>query len=243
MIEQRNISRLHSWQVDASGAILIQLKLRKKIQLKRKEGKIEKIAAIDVAYEKEKAVAGVLVFSYPQLNLIEKVSTVSSVDFPYIPGLLTFREGPCIIDALCKVKEKADLLLFDGQGIAHPRRMGIATHLGIYLNISSIGCAKSKLTGDYNNLADEAGAFAPLYDGNELVGFAVRTKKDTRPVFVSPGNLIDFDQALKIVLTCCRGHRIPEPLRLAHIFANSEKQRVRENGKNQKDCFSLFRWT
>lgn len=219
------VSRLHSWQVDPAEAILIQNELKKKIQLKRKWKKLEKIAAIDVAYKKDKAIAGVLIFSYPELRLLERASALSSVKFPYIPGLLTFREGPCIVNALKKVKQKIDLLLFDGQGIAHPRKMGIATHLGIYLNISSVGCAKSKLIGDYEDLPNEDKAVAPLYYKDELIGFAIRTKKNTRPIFVSPGNLVDFETALKIVLTCCRGHRIPEPLRLAHIFVNSEKNK------------------
>jgi len=120
--------------------------------------------------------------------------------------------------------------MFDGQGIAHPRRMGIATHLGIYLNRPSLGCAKSKLVGEYKMPSEKEGASEPLWDKSELVGLVVRTKTRTRPVFVSPGNLIDFETALKIVLSCCRGHRIPEPLRLAHIFVNKIKSQYCKEG-------------
>jgi len=218
---------LHPWQVSIEEAIEIQKSLVKRISLKKLE-KLEKIAAIDVAYREDEAIAAVLVFSYPELKLLKKSLASSPLRFPYVPGLLTFREGPSIIEALKEIEEEVDLLMFDGQGIAHPRRMGIATHLGIYSGIPSLGCAKSKLIGRYSPLGDEEGAKQPLYDGDELIGWVVRTKSYTRPVFVSPGNLIDFDEALEVVLNCGRGHRIPEPLRLAHIFVNKNKHAVSE---------------
>jgi deoxyribonuclease V len=218
---------LHPWQVSIEEAIRIQKSLVQRICLKKLE-KLKKIAAIDVTYREGEAIAAVLVFSYPELRLLEKRVASSAVQFPYVPGLLTFREGPSIIEAWQRVEKKVDLLMFDGQGIAHPRRMGIATHLGIYLKIPSLGCAKSKLVGRYLPLSDEKGARQPLYDGEELVGWVVRTKTHTRPVFVSPGNLIDFDTALEVVSNCSRGYRIPEPLRLAHIFVNKSKHAVSE---------------
>lgn len=216
------ISLLHKWDVSVEEAIKIQEDLAKRLCL-RKMDRVEKIAAIDVAYRENQAIAGVLVFNYPELKLVEEVLASSPTLFPYIPGFLAFREGPVVIQALGKIKEKVDLLMFDGQGIAHPRKMGIATHLGIYLNMSSLGCAKSKLTGEYLPPDDEKGAKQPLYRENELIGWVVRTKTHTRPVFVSPGNLIDFEGAVEIVLNCSRGYRIPEPLRLAHIFVNKNK--------------------
>lgn len=215
---------LHSWQVSPEEAIAIQKGLREKILLKRKSKKLERIAAADVTYRESIATAGVVVFSYPELKILEESLAQVEVKFPYIPGLLSFREGPCIIKALEKIKEDIDLLLFDGQGIAHPRRMGIATHLGIYLNIPSVGCAKSKLVGKNAPLANREGANEPLYDGGEMIGYVVRCKKNAKPIFVSPGNLIDFETTLKVVLSLCRGHRVPEPLRLAHIFVNKNKK-------------------
>jgi len=218
------IAPLHPWQVSLEEAIAIQQKLREKIHLKTNLKKLRKIAATDVAYQEKMAIAGVLVFSYPELNILEKSIILTEVKFPYIPGLLSFREGPPLIRALEKIKQDVDLLLFDGQGIAHPRRTGIATHLGIYLNLPSIGCAKSRLTGKYNSLANKDGAIEPLYDGKEMIGYAVKVKKNTRPIFVSPGNLIDFETTLKVTLSLCRGHKIPEPLRIAHLFVNENKK-------------------
>jgi len=239
-IEIMKIKPLHPWEVAPEEAASIQEKLRKKIRLKGKVDNLQRIAATDVAYSNDVAIAGVISFSYPELLVLEKNLVLFPVKFPYIPGLLSFREGPPIIEAFKKLKQKPDLLLFDGQGIAHPRRMGIATHLGIYLNIPSIGCAKSKLIGEHALLKNEKGAYQPLYDGGEMIGFVIRCKKDVRPVFISPGSFIDFEAALKIVLILCRGHKIPEPLRLVHMFVNKKKKEGGLNGKNKKNRLSLL---
>ncbi|MBC7188785.1 endonuclease V, partial [Candidatus Aerophobetes bacterium] len=154
---------------------------------------------------------------------------------------LAFREGPAAIRALEKIKE-ADLLLFDGHGIAHPRRMGIATHLGICFDKPSIGCAKSILTGRPYPGGKKNEKILPVYDGKEKVGFALKIKEKGRPLFVSPGHLIDFETTLNIIPALLRGHKIPEPLRIAHIYANRYKKEGK-NGENKKNCSCLFRRT
>ena len=218
----------HPWQVTLEEALNIQEELRKKICLQGRLNlsKIGKIGAVDVAYKNEKAIAGVCIFSYPDLSITKESFSIREVNFPYIPGFLSFREGPCIIEALEKINEDVDILLFDGQGIAHPRRMGIATHLGIYFGIASVGCAKKRLSGNHEPLENKEGVIKPLYDGGEMIGYAVRVKKNTRPLYISPGNLIDFETALKVIISVCRGYKIPEPLRIAHIFVNKLKKVV-----------------
>ena len=211
----------HEWEVSVEEALKIQEILKKKICL-CKPHRLTKVAAADVTYLGNKATAGVLVFTYPGLELLEEVLVSQPVKFPYIPGLLAFREAPPIIEALKKVKEKVDLLMLDGHGIAHPRRMGIATHLGIYLEMASLGCAKSKLTGTHSPLPPERGSYQPLYDDKEMIGWVVRTRYNTKPVFASPGNFIDFKTTLEVVLNCSLGYRIPEPLRLVHLLVNKK---------------------
>lgn len=214
----------HPWDVSPEEAIRIQEKLRERICLRNRWTRPAKIAAMDVAYSERKATGGVLLFKYPELTLLEKVIVTVPVNFPYIPGLLTWREGPPLVRVLKKLREEPDLLMFDGQGIAHPRRMGIASHLGVCFQKPSLGCAKSKLTGECEQPGQKAGSSEPLYHKDELLGFVVRTKQNTRPVFVSPGNLIDPRTTLEVILKCCRGYRIPEPLRLVHIFVTREKR-------------------
>ena len=145
---------------------------------------------------------------------------MEKIAFPYIPGLLTFREAPVLLKAFSQLPQEPDLLLLDGQGIAHPRSLGIAAHLGVLLNLPAIGCAKSRLCGEYEEPGMEKGSTAPLKDNGKTVGMVVRTRTGTKPVFVSPGHKMDFATSMKIVLALCRTYRIPEPLRQAHAFVN-----------------------
>lgn len=140
--------------------------------------------------------------------------------FPYLPGLLTFREGPLILRIWEKIENKPDIIIFDGQGIAHPRRMELATHLGILLNKPSIGCAKTHLYGEYDNPPDIKGKYKYIKENNEVIGAVLRTKNGVKPVFVSPGNLINLDLSIEIILKCMKNYRLPEPLRLAHLSSN-----------------------
>ena len=211
---------LHSWEVSYKEAIKIQLQLREKVSLRENFSKIEEIAGADVSYSNDKAIAGVVVFKFPHLKIIERQFFICLVKFPYIPGLLTFREGPALLGAFKKIRSEPDVILFDGQGIAHPRRMGIATHLGLFLDKSTIGCAKSKLSGNYSTPGEEKGDYSLLKEGEEVIGAVVRTKRGVNPIFVSPGNKISLPTSIRIVLRCIDKYKLPEPIREAHLFVN-----------------------
>lgn len=211
---------LHSWEVSPQEAIKIQKDLKSNISLKKSFNKIDKIAGVDVSYHQNKMIAGVIIFKFPNLKIIERQSFVASINFPYIPGLLTFREGPSILSAFKKIKNEPDIILFDGQGIAHPRRMGIATHLGLFLNRPTIGCAKSRLSGKYTSVGEQKGDYTPLNEGEEVLGVVLRTRKGVKPIFLSPGHKIDLPNSIEIVLKCIVKYRLPLPVREAHIFVN-----------------------
>jgi len=211
---------LHSWKVSPQEAIKIQKDLKSNISLKKSFSKIDKIAGADVSYYQNKMIAGVIIFEFPNLKAIEKQFFISPVNFPYIPGLLTFREGLSILAAFKKIKNEPDIILFDGQGIAHPRRMGIATHLGLFLDKPTIGCAKSRLSGKYTTVGEKKGDYAPLKEGKEVLGAGLSTRKGVKPIFVSPGHKIDLPNSIEIVLKCIVKYRLPLPVREAHIFVN-----------------------
>jgi deoxyribonuclease V len=212
--------KLHSWEVSPQEAIKIQKDLKSNISLKKSFSKIDKIAGADVSYYQNKMIAGVIIFEFPNLKIIERQSFISPVNFPYIPGLLTFREGPSLLEAFKKIKITPDVILFDGQGIAHPRRMGIATHLGLFLDRPTIGCAKSRLSGKYTSVGEKKGDYAPLKEGEEVLGAVLRTRSGVKPIFVSPGYKIDLPNSIEIVLKCIVKYRLPLPVWEAHIFVN-----------------------
>jgi len=211
---------LHSWEVNPQEAIKIQKDLKSNISLKKSFSKINKIAGADVSYYQNKMIAGVVIFEFPNLKTIERQSFISTVTFPYIPGLLTFREGPSLLAAFKKIKNDPDIILFDGQGIAHPRRMGIATHLGLFLDKPTIGCAKSKLSGKYTSVGEEKGDYTLLKEGKEVLGAVLRTRRKVKPIFISPGYKIDLSNSIEITLKCIVKYRLPVPVREAHIFVN-----------------------
>ena len=211
---------LHSWEVNPKEAIKIQKDLKSNISLKKSFSKIEKIAGADVSYYQNNMIAGVIIFEFPNLKIIESQSFISPVNFPYIPGLLTFREGPSLLEAFKKVKNEPDVILFDGQGIAHPRRMGIATHLGLFLDKPTIGCAKSRLSGKYTSVGEKKGDYALLKEGEEILGAVLRTRREVKPIFISPGHKINLPNSIEIVLKCIIKYRLPLPVREAHIFVN-----------------------
>ena len=222
------ILHTHSWQVTLDKAADIQRELAKKLIFEPLTGKVKYIAGADVAYfdQMKRCVGAVTLMKFPELDIIEQTSAVLNVQFPYIPGYLTFREAPVLLKAFEKLQHTPDLIIFDGQGIAHRQKMGIAAHLGVILDIPSIGCAKSRLIGNFDNPAPEKGSFSPLfYKGNEI-GAVVRTRKGTKPVFVSPGQKITIPEAIDWVLKCSPKFRVPEPVRQSHIAVNRLKSEL-----------------
>ncbi len=216
----------HRWDLPVEEAQEFQRQLASKVIKERTFGEIRLVAGVDVGFKGDEAIAGVVVLEYPDMREVEKVSARKKVVFPYIPGLLAFREGPPIIEALEKLRSEPDLIIVDGQGIAHPRRMGIATHIGVIFDKPSIGCAKSRLTGSYYEPGLEKGSWSFLYDGTEVIGAVLRTKEKAPPVFVSIGHRIDLKSAIEIILNCCRGDRLPEPTRLAHLLVSGKPQQA-----------------
>lgn len=220
--------QLHPWHVDYEKAIQIQKTLRDLLILKKPHGKIHTIAGADVSYDKhsDRFFAGVVVFKLNKhLELIEEATSVGKARFPYIPGLLSFREAPILLKTFTKLKNGPDIILFDGQGIAHPRRLGLASHMGLVLDKPSIGCAKSRLVGEYDSVKNVVGAYSKLFYKNKVVGAVLRTKANTKPVFVSPGHKANLPFAIRIVMEACRGYRIPEPIRHAHALVNKMRRK------------------
>ncbi len=181
------------------------------------------MAGVDVSYG-EVGRAAVVVLSFPGLEVLEEVAIEGAARFPYIPGLLSFREGPLALAALERVQTRPDVLMFDGQGYAHPRRLGLASHLGVYLDMPSIGVAKSRLVGTYAEPGPNIGDRSPLVHRGEVVGVALRTKPRTNPLFVSAGHKLDLETAVAVVLRSLRGYRLPEPTRLADKLTKSGKE-------------------
>lgn len=220
--------RCHSWDVTPKEAVVIQNELSRFISTKRVcLDKIETVGGCDVSFSNTGIYgrAAICVFSYPQLELIEFALSAGKISFPYVPGLLSFREAPLLLKCYKKLRFKPDIVLFDGQGIAHPRRMGLATHMGILLNKSTIGCAKTPLYGRFKKPSSTKGRFTFIDDTRgRHIGACVRTRNNTRPLFVSCGHMIDLRGAIKVVLNCCTHYRIPEPLRYAHSFSKLRRR-------------------
>ena len=211
---------LHNWEVTPDEAIAIQQRLRPLLDQAPPIAleSVHTIAGIDASYT-DVGRAAIVVLSYPDLQLIEQVTAVRESVFPYVPGLLSFREGPVVEDAMRKLTVQPDLLMFDGQGYAHPRRMGLASHMGLYLDRPSIGCAKSRLVGRYTDPGPNAGDRSPLVDHGETIGVVLRSKPRTNPLFISPGYKMTLENSLEVVLQTLRGYRLPEPTRLADKLA------------------------
>jgi len=210
---------LHAWNLQIPEAIALQHQLAKQVILQDHVGEVKYIAGVDMAIneEHEMARAAVVLLTYPALEIVEKHVYEEPIRMPYVPGLLSFREAPSVLGALDKLRQRPDLVMVDGQGIAHPRRIGIASHLGLWLQLPTIGCGKSILTGRYNQaeLKEEAGSWVPLVDKQEVIGAVVRTRTRVSPMIISPGHLINLETSIRYVLACSKGYRLPEPTRQA----------------------------
>lgn len=226
---------LHRWDVSPREAVAIQLTLRSQLCL-HGTGPFTTVAGIDVAYDKNSRLmfAGVVVMSGDGCELLDCATATANAQFPYIPGLLSFRETPPVIKAWNKLKTMPDCLICDGHGLAHPRRFGLACHLGLVLDRPSIGCAKSRLVGTHQEPRTRRGSVAPLLDQGEQIGVVLRTKDGVAPVFVSQGDRISLDAAVQAVLATCRGYRLPEPQRRAHLLVTKMRLAAKA-GKDEGD--------
>ena len=216
----------HRWDVSPSEAKEIQQGLRSRVSTERTFSQVNTVAGVDVSIKGEVARAAIVVLSYPGLTPLDYSLAELPADFPYIPGLLAFREAPSVLAALEKLKTEPDLFIFDAQGLAHPRRMGLATHLGVIVDRPAIGCAKSRLCGSHHEPGLERGSFAHLYDGDEIIGAVVRTKTGVNPLYVSIGHQVDLPTAIEYVLGCCTKYRLPETTRYAHRVAGGERLQI-----------------
>jgi len=226
------IPNLHPWNLSYTDAIALQKRLRGGLLLEWDGRDVRLVAGADVSFSKrdEKTFAVVVVMEYPDMRVVEKTYAVGRIEFPYIPGLLSFREAPVLIEAFRKIKNVPDLVMFDGQGIAHPRFFGLAAHMGYVLDLPSVGCAKSRLVGEHEEVGERAGEWVPLHFRGKVVGAVVRTREGSAPLYISPGHKIDVEHAVEFTLNCCRGGRLPEPTRVA----DSMVRKLRDSAKSGK---------
>jgi deoxyribonuclease V len=236
----------HRWDVSTAEARAIQEKLREKWEGKDRLGTIRTVAGLDAAFvltgsqafqkkgrwerlrEANRAIGCAVIFSYPDIKEVERAYAVVPLQFPYVPGFLSFREVPALLAALKKLNTQPDLLFCDGQGYAHPRRMGLATHLGIWLDRPTIGCAKSILIGTHGPLKEQAGSWTELVDNanGETIGAILRTRAQVKPVYISQGNRVSLETAVQLTLEVSDGFRIPRPTRMADQFASAVKRKL-----------------
>lgn len=219
---------IHSWNLAPVEAIALQKNLAKMVRLDS-SGIAENyryVASCDVSFNKgsDQLYAAIAVTDIQESKIVEEQALSGEMHFPYIPGLLSFRELPIILQGFSSLKIQPDLVICDGQGIAHPRRLGIASHLGIFLQIPTIGCAKKLLCGQHDELENYRGAASPIYHKQELIGYAVRTRENVKPVYISPGHLCDFSTAIQVILQVTSKYRLPDPIRYVHNLANAVRK-------------------
>ena len=219
-------ARFHSWNLTPKEASAIQTTLRDKVEICSLPEKIRLIAGAGIAFDagSNLVYAVVMVLRFPELTLVERRSTIEKVTFPYIPGLLAFREGPPIVHAFQKLKNIPDVIMFDAHGLAHPRRFGLASHLGVLFDLPSIGVAKKVLVGSVDEMKKEQGNYSHLMEGQEEIGLALQTKDNVNPVYVSIGHRSDLVSSRKLVLACATEYRAPEPIRQAQLMVNSLRE-------------------
>ena len=214
--------RLHRWDLTPKQAIALQARLRDRVDRADRIGVVRRIAGVDVGFEREGAVtrAAVAVLAFPELALVEQAIVRRPTRFPYVPGLLSFREAPAVLAAFARLRAAADLIVYDGHGVAHPRRFGIASHLGVLLDTPTIGVAKTRLIGVNRALPSRRGAWVPLHDDGETIGAVLRTRAGVKPVYVSTGHRVSLESAVRWVIACAPKYRLPETTRWAHRLAS-----------------------
>ena len=217
------VRSLHGWDLTPKEAIALQTALRGRVVRKDRIGAVRRVAGVDVGFEQDGRVtrAAVAVLDFPDLALVEQVVVRAATAFPYVPGLLSFREAPAVLAAFEEIRVAPDLILYDGQGIAHPRRFGIASHVGLLLDCPSIGVAKSRLVGEHRMPATRRGAWTPLRDAGEVIGAVLRTRAGVKPLYVSIGHRVSLETAVRWTLACVTRYRLPETTRWAHRLASA----------------------
>jgi len=217
------IARTHRWDLSVEAALRLQRRLAATVDTGARLARARLVAGADAAYHQdgERLVAAVVVIALPGLEVVEQASAEGRVTFPYVPGLFGFREAPIVLRACRRLRARPDVLVCDGQGIAHPRRFGLACHLGYCLDLPTVGCAKSRLAGEHGPVAARRGSWSWLRDGSERLGVVLRTRDAVRPVYVSPGWAIGFRDARALVLGTSAGYRLPEPTRRANLLVNA----------------------
>jgi len=214
---------LHRWPRDTDAAITLQARLAPRVRLQPIPPRVRLIAGADATFTPDgrSVMAAVVLWDLKAGELVTSSTAAQSCNFPYVPGLLSFRELPCILAAFRKLRTQPDAVLYDGQGLAHPRRVGIASHLGLWIGIPTIGCAKSRLLGSFDEPPRERGGQSPLWHNGEQVGVVLRTRDGVKPMFVSPGHLCDHASAVRLTLATATKYRLPEPTRLAHHLVSA----------------------
>lgn len=217
------LAHRHDWSLSPSEAIALQQRLRGEVIADRPLdlAAIRLVAGVDVSVRNEVSQAAVVVMRLPELTVVETVLAAAPTPFPYIPGLLSFREGPVLEEAFGKLQHEPDAFIFDGMGIAHPRRLGIASHMGLWLGRPTIGCGKTRLCGRHGEVGPDKGDAEPLIDRGETIGVALRSRAGTNPVFISPGHLCDLPSAVSLIMLTTPKFRLPEPVRAAHKAAGA----------------------
>jgi deoxyribonuclease V len=213
----RKLRRLHRWDLDVPAARRLQKELSAEVRIVPPPSRLRTVAGADCAFTRDGAevVALAVVFRLPELTEVARASGRATARFPYVPGLLSFREAPALLDAFARLEVTPDVVLLDGQGLAHPRRFGLACHVGLWLGLPTVGCAKSRLVGEAREPASRRGSYRTIRLRGEPVGRLVRTRDSVKPLWISPGHLCDLPGAMRIVLRCGGGHRLPEPTRIA----------------------------
>lgn len=222
------IKYLHTWNRTPKEAAALQGRLAGQVRLSPIRKTIRLVAGLDCAFSRDRRRIGavIVVLSFPELEVVETIQASEEVRFPYVPGLLSFREAPVCLKAAEKLKSRPDVFLVDGQGYAHPRRLGLASHLGLCLNTPTVGCAKSRLIGTYEEPAPEKGSYTALMDKQEIIGAVVRTRTNVKPLFVSVGHRCTLEDAIDLTLRCTARYRLPEPTRLAHQKVTLMKAKI-----------------
>lgn len=222
-------SHWHRWDLSPAEAVALQRELADAIDIESTLSTPTLAAGCDVGYDAQsnRLIAAIVVCRAPALDVVDRSAVARFATFPYLPGLLSFREAPVVLDAFEQLRVQPEMMIVDGQGTAHPRRFGLACHLGWLLDLPTIGCAKSRLTGSFREPGRARGCRARLLDKGETIGYALRTRADVRTVFVSPGHRCDLASAIRVILAATRGFRLPEPTRQAHIHATTMARQLR----------------